>query len=129
MLNFLYPTKDQMISYLGTAVKVAGGFLAGKGYTLSPDAAALLTGPQALQFYSGIVLFVLPMIRDKYIHSDAGKLASASVLAEGPNPQIKPILALPTAAPAIVALSKDDSVPGVQPATPTPTYVPPSMRK
>ncbi len=126
MLNFLYPTKDQMISYLGTVVKVAGGFLAGKGYTLSPDAAALLTGPQALQFYSGIVLFVLPMIRDKYIHSDAGKLAAASVLAEGPNPQIPPIVPLPTASPEIAALAKDPNVPGVQNAPPLPAYVPPT---
>lgn len=118
MLSFLYPTKDQMVSYLMTTVKWAGGFIAGRGFTISPDVWALLTGPEALQFYAGIVMFALPMVRDRLIHSPAGILASAGALAAGPNPVIKTIETLPTAPPAIQAVADDTSVPGVQPAAP-----------
>lgn len=120
MLSFLYPTPDQMKSYLSTLVKVGGGFLAGKGYAISPDLAALFTGPEAIQFYSGIAMFVVPMIRDRLIHSPAGILASAGALAAGPNPVIKTIETLPTAPPEIKAVADSTSVPGVQPATPEP---------
>jgi len=118
MLRFLYdwnPTKDQWISYLGTASKWVGSALVARGYTVSPDIAALLTGPEALQFYAGIIMGVLPLVRDRYIHSNAGKLAAASTLATGPDAVIKPIQTLPTAPLAITALAHDDSVPGVVP--------------
>ncbi len=128
MLNFLYPTKDQMISYLGTVAKWIGAGLATRGVTVSPDIASVVAGPEAMQFYAGIVLMLVPLIRDRFIHSDAGKLAAASQLATGPDPQINPIVALPTASPEITALAKDDNVPGVRQSIPT--YVPPtaSMR-
>jgi hypothetical protein len=124
MLNFLYPTKDQMISYVGTVAKWIGAGLATRGVTVSPDIASVVAGPEAIQFYAGIVMMLVPVIRDRFIHSDAGKLAAASALAVGPDPQIKPIVPLPTAAPAIAALANDPNVPGVQPAAPT--YVPPT---
>jgi hypothetical protein len=116
MLSFLYPTKDQMISYLGTISKWIGAALLSHGVTVSPDVADVFTGPIALQFYSGIVLMVIPVLRDRFIHSNAGKLASAGSLAVGPNAQIKTIEVLPTAPPAIQAVADDSSVPGVQPA-------------
>lgn len=118
MLSFLYPTKDQMISYIGTILKWGGSALATRGVTISPDMAALFAGPEAIQFYAGIVLMALPLIRDRFIHSDAGKLAAASALAVGPNPVIEKIKTLPTAPAPIQAVADDKSVPGVIPAVP-----------
>lgn len=113
MLSFLYPTKDQMISYIGTVFKWGGSALATRGVTVSPDMAALFTGPEAIQFYAGIVLMALPLIRDRFIHSDAGKLAAASALAVGPDPVIKPIEVSVAAPPEIQKLAIDPAVPGV----------------
>ncbi len=120
MLSFLYPTKDQMISYLGTLSKWIGAGLVSRGVSISPDTVSIFAGPEALQFYAGILMAGLPLIRDKFIHSDAGKIAAASALAMGRDPAIKPIQALPDAPPAIAALAHDDSVPGVVPAAPPP---------
>ncbi len=128
MLSFLSPTKDQLISFLGTVFKWAGSALVARGYTVSPDITALFTGPEALQFYAGILMAVLPVLRDKYVHSDAGKLASASTLATGPNPVIKQIEVLPAAPAPIQALVPDKDVPGVKAAAPPPPYTPPRGR-
>jgi hypothetical protein len=113
MLNFLYPTKDQMISYIGTVFKWIGAALVTRGVSVSPDVASIFTGPEAIQFYAGIVMAALPVLRDKFIHSDAGKLAAASALAVGSNAVIKPIEALRTAPEPIAALAADNKVPGV----------------
>ena len=128
MLSFLYPTKDQMISYLGTASKWIGSGLATRGVTISPDIASVVAGPEAIQFYAGIAMMLVPVIRDRFIHSDAGKLAAAAQLATGANPQIKPIEVTPAAAPELQKLAMDPTVPSVVVAPPA--YVPPtSMRR
>jgi hypothetical protein len=128
-LSFLYPTKDQLISYIGTAAKVGGGFLAGRGITVSPDMTALFFGPEAIQLYAGLAAIIIPVIRDRYIHSDPGKLAAASSLATGPNPVIKPIETLPTAPPPIQAVAEDRNVPGVKPSTSSAYSPPPPIQR
>ncbi len=131
MLSFLNnwnPTKDQWISYLGTAVKVGGGFLVGRGVAISPDVTSIFFGPEALQFYAGVITAGLPIIRDRYIHSNSGKLAAASTLAAGPNPVIKKIETLPSAPPDIKAVADDKSVPGVVEA-PSSYTPPPTMKR
>ena len=126
MMSFLYPTKDQMISYVGTVAKWIGAGLATRGVTISPDIASVVAGPEAIQFYAGVFMMFVPLIRDRFIHSDAGKLAAASALAVGPAPVIKPIEALPTAPPPIQALADDRGTPGVVPAT-APPFVPSNL--
>jgi hypothetical protein len=63
-------------------------------------------------------LAALPVLRDRFIHSNAGKILSAGSLASGPNPQIKPIEVLPTAPPEIQKIANDRSVPTVVQADP-----------
>jgi hypothetical protein len=120
MLNFLYPTKDQMISYLGTVSKWIGAGLVSRGVAISPDTAAIFTGPEALQFYAGILMAGLPLIRDRFIHSNAGKLEAAAQLASGPSPAIRPIEVMPSAAPEIQKMAMDPAVPTVVVAPPPP---------
>jgi hypothetical protein len=59
-------------------------------------------------------------------HTDSAVVAAAGTLAGGPDPQIRPIQALPTAQPAIQALADDKNVPGVVPAAP-PAFVPSNL--
>lgn len=104
-------TKDQAISILGTLVKAIGSGLAARGVTISTDLWSLFAGPEALQFYAGIFLLILPMFRDWAIHSNAGKLAAASSV-----PGIEPIKVLNSAPPDIKAVAANPAVPMVVPS-------------
>jgi hypothetical protein len=123
LLKLLIPTRDQMTSYIRSGFKIVGGALATHGVAVSPDVWSAVSGDAAIQVYTGIAMAIVPVIVDTFLHSDAGKLKAAATLATGPDPQIKPIQALPSAAPGIVALARDTTVPGVQPASTT--YSPP----
>lgn len=106
-------TTEQKISLAFTLLKVAGGALVANGVVNAGfwDAVA---GPQALSFYSGLILVAAPAVRDWYAHSNAGKLVAASTV-----PGIKPIEVLPSAPPAVQAVAADRSIPTVVAAAPS----------
>jgi len=99
-------TKEQTTSFIFTALKFLGGALAARGITVSPDIASLLAGPDAVTFYAGVVMAAVPVVRDWFTHSNAGKLLAATTV-----PGIEPIRVSPTAAPEIQALAVDRTVP------------------
>lgn len=114
-LSLLVPTRDQMTSYIRTGLKFAGGALVTHGVSVSPDLWSAVAGDSAVQVYTGIAMAIIPALFDRIIHSDAGKLKSASTLASGPDPAIAPIRVLPGAPIPIQALADDKNVPGVEP--------------
>lgn len=119
-LSLLVPTKDQMTSYIRTGFKWAGSSLVTHGVAVSPDLWSAVAGDSAVQVYTGIAMALIPVIFDRLIHSDAGKLAAASALAVGSNPVIEKIKTLATAPAPIQAVADDKNVPGVVPAAPLP---------
>jgi hypothetical protein len=122
-LSMLVPTRDQMTSYIRSGFKIVGSALVTHGVAVSPDLWSAVSGDAAIQVYTGIVMAIIPVVVDSFVHSNAGTVKAAAELATGPAPQIKPIQPAPSASPAIVALAHDDSVPGVQPAVP-PVFTP-----
>lgn len=109
------PTKEQIISLIGTLLKALGAGLAARGVTVSPDIWSIFAGPEAIQFYAGAVLIVAPAVNDWFIHSIAGKLKAA-----GTVPGIEPIKVLPTAPPEVQAVAADPNIPMVIPVVRTP---------
>lgn len=114
-LSLLVPTKDQMTSYIRTGLKWGGSALVTHGISVSPSIWSAVAGDAAVQVYVGIVMAVIPVLVDRVVHSDAGKLKSAGTLATGPDPVIAPIIVLPEAPAPIQAVAEDKSVPGVRP--------------
>jgi len=108
--------KEQVTSYIFTGLKFLGGALAARGVTVSPDIWSLLAGPDAVTFYAGIIMTVIPAVRDWFTHSNAGKL-----LAAGTVPGIEPIRVTRDAPPEVQAVAIDRSVPMVQLADPEPS--------
>ncbi len=111
-------------SAITSAGLVVGGALAWAGIVSETSATEIVqqavnAAPAVVASIGALSTLALTIYK-AFQHTDSQVVRAASALAEGPDPQIKPILTLPTAAPAIAALAKDDSVPGVQPAVPTP---------
>jgi hypothetical protein len=119
LLKLLIPTRDQMTSYIRTGIKWSGGALAGYGIAVSPQIWAAFAGPEAVQVYTGIAMAVVTALVDRVIHSDAGKVKSASTV-----PGIESIKVLPTATQEVKAVADDPKVPNVKPAVST--YFPPT---
>lgn len=101
-------TRDQAISIAGSVVKGIGWVVATVGWQVSPSVQSTLLGPDAVTFYSGIVLAVVPMIYDWYKHSRAGAVMSANKV-----PGVEKIEIRQDASPEVKAIAEDDSIPKV----------------
>ena len=101
-------TRDQAISIVGSVIKGIGWALATVGLKVSPDLQSTFFGPEAIVFYSGLVMAGVPMIYDWYNHSRAG-----AVLAANRVPGVVKIEIAHDAEPAVKALIHDDNVPKV----------------
>lgn len=109
-------TRDQAISIAGSIVKGIGWAIASAGWTVSPTIQDTFFGPQAVAFYGGLVLAVVPMIYDWYKHSYAGTLVAADKV-----PGVVVIETSPRAPAEVKAIAADPNAPKVvQASSPTP---------
>jgi hypothetical protein len=100
--------KAQAESVVRTIFKVAGTALAYRGISVSSDVANVLAGPEALQFYSGIVMVAVPMVWDWFVHSFSGKIAAVEAL-----PSVAKVVMAPNASPAAMTIVDDRDRPKV----------------
>jgi hypothetical protein len=105
----------QAASFVRTVFKVAGTALAYRGISVSPDVANILTGSEAIQFYTGIIMVAVPMVWDWFVHSLSGKIAAVEAL-----PSVAKVLMVPNASPAAMAIVRDSNRPKVDAETPRP---------
>jgi hypothetical protein len=108
MLAAWNPTQGQWQSYIRTVFKVIGTLLAQGGITLAPKLQDAFFGDQAVMFYSGIAMVVVPVIFDRLSHSRSGTLKAAAAL-----PSVVKIEVKHDAPADVQAVVKDDKVPNV----------------
>lgn len=101
-------TRDQAVSIVGSVIKGIGWVTASFGYSVSPSVQDLLFGPQAIPFYAGLIMAVVPMIYDWYKHSYGGTLVSANKV-----PGVIEIEVSPHAPAEVKAIAADAAVPKV----------------
>ncbi len=98
--------QNTVISWVTTGFGIGAGAALDRGL-IDANTATTIAGAAAT---------LVPLLWGLFIHRDSKVVQTASALAEGQNPQIKPIETLPAASPAIAALAQDSNVPGVVPA-------------
>jgi hypothetical protein len=108
MLATWNPTRDQWQSYVRTFFQIAGTLVAKQGVAISPTLAAALFGDQAVVFYSGILMVVVPTVLSSIAHSRAGVLKSANGV-----PGVVAITIASSASADVQAVVKSDDFPKV----------------
>lgn len=102
------PNQSQVISFLASVSSGIGWLLVHAGIVLSPSVQSALFGPDALTFYSGLVLAAWPLAYGWYVHTRDGKLRAVEKM-----PSVQQVVIRHDAPSDVQAIADDQGRPKI----------------